>query len=115
MGVKAWYGFDLDGTIAKYSVWKGPNHIGAPLSPAIDYLKKMLEDGKTCKIFTDRVSSIHSPEERKIAEQAIKEWCLQYVGQELEVTAEKDTSLIEYYDDKAIRVDFNTGKICFPK
>ena len=26
---KGWYGFDLDGTLAKYDGWKGIDHIGA--------------------------------------------------------------------------------------
>lgn len=115
MGSKAWYGFDLDGTIAKYSVWKGAHHIGVPLHPAIDYLKAMLKDGKRIKIFTARVNSKLSSEERQEAEAAIKEWCLEYIGQELEVTAEKDIGLIEFFDDRAIRVICNEGRIEFPK
>lgn len=30
---EAWYGFDLDGTLAKYDKWEGIDHIGGPLSP----------------------------------------------------------------------------------
>ena len=31
---KGWYGFDLDGTLAKYDGWKGIDHIGEPVKPS---------------------------------------------------------------------------------
>ena len=53
---KGWYGFDLDGTLAKYDGWKGIDHIGEPVKPMVDLVKRMHEEGKVVKILTARVS-----------------------------------------------------------
>ena len=36
---------------------------------------------------------------------------MKHIGQELEVTCTKDFGMIELWDDRAIRVEKNTGKI----
>ena len=46
---------DLDGTLAHYEGWNGVNHIGAPLAPMVERVKKWLAAGKTVKIFTARM------------------------------------------------------------
>ena len=51
-----WYGFDLDGTLAKYDGWKGIDHIGEPVKPMVDLMKKMRDAGILVKIVTARVS-----------------------------------------------------------
>ena len=51
-----WYGFDLDGTLAKYDGWKGIDHIGAPVKPMVDLIKRMHTEGKVVKILTARVA-----------------------------------------------------------
>lgn len=53
---KGWYGFDLDGTLAKYDGWKGVDHIGEPVKPMVDLIKRMHEEGKVVKIMTARVA-----------------------------------------------------------
>lgn len=53
---KGWYGFDLDGTLAKYDGWKGIDHIGEPVKPMVDLIRKMHEEGKVVKILTARVA-----------------------------------------------------------
>lgn len=53
---KGWYGFDLDGTLAKYDGWRGIDHIGEPIEPMVDLIKKMHDEGKVVKILTARVS-----------------------------------------------------------
>lgn len=53
---KGWYGFDLDGTLAKYDGWKGVDHIGEPVKPMVDLIRKMHDEGKVVKILTARVS-----------------------------------------------------------
>ena len=52
---KGWYGFDLDGTLAKYDGWKGFDHIGEPVKPMVDLIKRMHDEGKVVKILTARV------------------------------------------------------------
>lgn len=51
-----WYGFDLDGTLAVYDKWQGIDHIGEPVKPMVDLIKKMHNEGKTVKIVTARVA-----------------------------------------------------------
>lgn len=53
---KGWYGFDLDGTLAKYDKWEGIDHIGEPVKPMVDLMKKMHAEGKIVKILTARVA-----------------------------------------------------------
>ena len=57
---KGWYGFDLDGTLAKYDKWEGIDHIGEPVKPMVDLIKRMHAEGKVVKILTARVSHRHN-------------------------------------------------------
>ena len=59
---KGWYGFDLDGTLAVYDKWEGIDHIGEPVKPMVDLIKRMHAEGKVVKILTARVSPRPSPE-----------------------------------------------------
>lgn len=111
MESKGWYGYDLDGTLAIYSVWAGPDIIGRPIPIAIAHLKGLLDQGKNVKIFTARVCSLQTPEDILVSTATIEAWCLEHIGRVLPITAEKDFYLIEYYDDRAIQVEFNTGKL----
>lgn len=106
-----WVGVDLDGTLAKYDGWKGPDYIGEPIQPMVEKVKQLLATGVTVKIFTARVCSTQPKEELEIARKTIVEWTKQHIGKELEATAEKDWNMIEYYDDRAVRVNYNTGLI----
>ena len=108
---KNWIGFDLDGTLAEYSSWQGVTHIGRPIPKMVSEVRRYLEAGWTVKIFTARTSSLNTPEDQALARSTIEEWCLNHIGQKLEVTSEKDFNLVEYYDDRAISVEFNTGII----
>ena len=106
-----WVGVDLDGTLARYDGWKGPRHIGEPIIPMVNKVKQLIATGITVKIFTARVCSAQPEEELAVAKQAIAEWTKTYIGRELEATAEKDWNMIEYYDDRAVRVTYNSGII----
>lgn len=53
---KGWYGFDLDGTLAKYDGWKGIDNIGAPVAPMVKLVRQMHDEGKVVKIMTARVA-----------------------------------------------------------
>jgi hypothetical protein len=35
-----WIGVDLDGTLAQYGEFKGRDHIGEPIAPMLDKVKK---------------------------------------------------------------------------
>lgn len=102
-----WVGFDLDGTLAVYEQWQGPENIGEPIPEIMSKLKSMLQDGQQIKIFTARVSD--DPD--GVARDAIINWCLKHIGIELPVTCVKDYDMVELWDDRCIAVEHNTGRI----
>lgn len=104
-----WIGVDLDGTIAKYDHWRGIEHVGAPVPLMLDRVKKWINEGKTVKIFTARVSVPDEMLEEVVA--PIHEWCVKHGLPKLEVTCKKDFGMIELYDDRCYRVIMNTGEI----
>ena len=106
--MKSWIGVDLDGTLAHYEGYGDGKTIGKPIDRMLLRVKGWLNEGKRVKIFTARVGT---PQARPDAEKMIKEWCLKHIGQELEVPCVKDYGMYELWDDRAIRVEKNTGKI----
>ena len=115
MSERYWIGFDLDGTLADYGHGEfNPSTIGEPVKPILDKLKEYLRAGKKVKIFTARVA--HDDTERSIRDAylskiAIKKWMKKHIGEELEITSCKDYYLTHFYDDRAVQVERNTGKI----
>lgn len=105
--MKPWVGFDLDGTLAEYTEWQGPTHIGKPVQKMIDLAKKYEKSGLDIKIFTARVSSNNPNREKSL--KAITKWSYEVFGKPLEITAEKDFGMIDLYDDRCHRVEANTG------
>jgi hypothetical protein len=103
-----WLALDLDGTVAQYDGWQGPYHIGAPIPKMVERVKIYLSQGYTFKIFTARVSE-KDDEIRALIIKKIQEWCLEHLGQELEVTNIKDYDMTELWDDRAVQVEQNTG------
>ena len=99
-----WVGFDFDRTIAHYEHFI-QGVLGEPIPPMIDLMKKYLSDGYEVRIVTARYDN--GEEEIR----AIKDWCKRYVGQELRVTNCKDFEMLVLYDDRAIQVEPNTGRI----
>ena len=97
---------DLDGTLAKMEGWNGPYEIGEPIPAMVNRVKKWLTKGYSVKIFTARASD---GDPKTIS--AIKNWCTKHIGKELEVTCTKDMNMVALFDDKAIRVEKNTGKL----
>ena len=136
---KGWYGFDLDGTLAKYDGWKGIDHIGEPVKPMVNLVRKMHDEGKVVKILTARVapradveirpnpyladSAVYDAvgrdnEERYRdlyraqkwrAREFVSDWCLKNLGFLPEITHEKDHLMLELYDDRVKHVVTNNG------
>ena len=102
---EGWVGFDLDGTLAKYVSWNGPQSIGEPIKSMIEILKKYLSNGWKCKIFIAR--AYYGIE----ATTAIHKWLKNQGLPELEVTNIKDFAMAYLYDDRCVVVETNTGKI----
>lgn len=98
-----WIGVDLDGTLAKYAGFG--MDIGEPIEPTLNLVKNMLEHGVSVKIFTARAQ--HGPHAVKL----VQDW-LEGVGlPRLEVTNAKTPHMRRCYDDRAIQVEFNTGRL----
>jgi hypothetical protein len=109
-----WIGFDLDGSLAKYDVWRGVEHVGEPIKPMIDLAKSYLKEGWTLKVMTARVcrrGTLEGDKEREKATVAIQAWCKKHIGKVLEVTNEKDFGMVILIDDRAVQLETNTGKI----
>lgn len=128
-----WYGVDLDGTIAEYDEWRGPEHIGAPIPKMIERVKRWLYYGDEVRIFTARVFPLmtvkpndnvdliectypnngHTPRHTDAIQAvlAIQKWCKEHLGQVLTVTCVKDYGMLTLYDDRAVQVEKNTGRL----
>jgi len=104
---RGWIGVDLDGTLAQYHGWKGIRHIGPPVPAMLERVKGWLREGVEVRIFTARVSR---RAQRRIAVQAIGDWCQRHGLPRLQVTNVKDFQMIELWDDRAVRVEINVGR-----
>lgn len=113
MRTASWIGVDLDGTLAHYDGWKGIEHVGEPVKPMLARVKQWLARGERVKIFTARVSEPRdrTSNQAEKAREIVQAWCQVHVGQVLEVTNVKDYGCVEIWDDRAIRVEANTGRI----
>jgi hypothetical protein len=102
---ETWIGVDLDGTLAKYTTWKGEDHIGEPIPLMVNRVKEWLDAGKDVRIMTARVAD---DPDGKIAK-VIQDWAEEHLGKRLPVTNVKDHQMEALWDDKAHRVEKNTG------
>ncbi len=100
-----WIGVDLDGTLATYGTWQGPTHVGEPVGPMVDRVKRWLAEGRDVRIFTARVGVRRGPD----VVAAIEDWCLEHLGRVLPITATKDYDMVELWDDRCVQVVPNTG------
>ena len=136
--MNGWIGVDLDGTCALYEPGTFDHmKIGDPIPAMIDMIKGWLAEGREVRIFTARcypltnckpedniaeaLSSVNAsmpegPDKNDLIEalQAVGQirlWCERYIGRRLAVTCMKDYAMLECYDDRAVQVERNTGKI----
>jgi hypothetical protein len=116
-----WIGVDLDGTLAHYDGWKGIEHIGAPVAPMVERVKRWLAQGRAVKIFTARVDggnvALAMGDKNGVAHQDvpavrqhIEAWCREHIGVVLPITNVKDYGMVELWDDRAVQVRMNTGE-----
>lgn len=131
--MNGWVGFDLDGTLAEYHGWEGPEAIGKPIIPMVRQAEVHLAEGREVRIFTARVYPFtivirnlsHLPStdvlknggldahERSayLSARAIFAWSREVFGRELPITCVKDFAMIQLYDDRCIQVETNTGRL----
>lgn len=92
---------DLDGTLAEYDRWRGPEHVGRPIKRMRIRVVRWLAEGREVVILTARTQDSYP---------AIRKWCLKHLHQELPITNEKHWSMTEIWDDRAVQVIPNTGR-----
>lgn len=106
---EGWIGVDLDGTLAEFNrdTWfrLGFKYIGDPIPSMMEMVKGALAQGVKVKVFTAR--AVHGQK----AINVIHEWLFRHGLPKLEVTNVKDEGMIALYDDRAVGVIFNTGKL----
>lgn len=100
---KGWIGVDLDGTLAVYTKWVGPTHIGAPVPKMLERVKQWVKDGHLVKIFTARAADPSTVPH-------IQAWLVKNGLPALEVTNKKDLATMEIWDDRAVQIIRNTGE-----
>jgi len=115
-----WIAVDLDGTLARYDGWKGIEHIGEPIAPMVERVKRWLSEGREVRIFTARVDggevAISMGDQNGVAHRdipqvkwVIEKWCIKHLGQILPITNVKDYGMLELWDDRAVQVIANEG------
>lgn len=107
--MNGWIGVDFDGTLCTYGgdiKYEKYKVTGEPIPLMVNRVKEWLDRGYRVKIFTARAFS-----QDPIVTDMIQDWCEEYLGQRLEVTCVKDYGMLELWDDRAIRVEKNTGKV----
>lgn len=117
--MSGWIGVDLDGTLAVFKnteVWDGS--IGDPVPDMVARVKVWLAAGRDVRIFTARVGNYSFSDARRNDPRSvhyqiklIEEWCQKHLGNVLPITAQKDYGMVEMWDDRAVRVEMNTGRV----
>lgn len=102
--IPGWYGFDLDGTLAKYSKWS--EDIGAPQPKIIERAKELIKEGNEVRILTAR-GSVQSGKYEQLLK--IHAFAKEQIGTPLNVTNKKDPGMILLFDDRVVPVQ--NGKI----
>ena len=97
---EGWIGVDLDGTLAHYDEYRGDDHVGEPIMPMVERVRKMLDEGKDVRIFTARKPH-----------PAIRKFSKENFGKILPITNIKDPHMQMLLDDRAVGVKRNTGEI----
>ena len=101
---KGWIGMDLDGTLAHMDLQSGVSTIGDPVPQMVELAIRLINEGNRVKIFTARASDA-------IQIAMIQKWLRDNGLPDLEITNVKDFDMIRLYDDRAVQVITNTGKL----
>ncbi len=99
-----WVGVDLDGTLAVWDNRSSLDRIGSPIPAMLSYVQRMKNNGVRVKIFTARAGD---PDQIP----KIEKWLAKNGLPGLEITNVKDYYMERLYDDRALQVEKNTGRI----
>ena len=106
-------GCDLDGTLAQYDKWEGPDKIGEPIPAMVEKVKQAIAQGDEVWIFTARSNPgviFEHALSATLAVVAIVAWCKKNLGMVLPVTHSKSYYFTEIWDDRCKQVIPNTGE-----
>lgn len=117
-----WIGVDLDGTLAVWDHWRSMEHIGDPIPLMAARVERWIKQGHDVRIFTARMDggrvaiAMGDPNglyyrDRDAVRAPIQAYTKHHFGIALPVTNEKDYGMRVLFDDRAVRVGFNTGEI----
>lgn len=93
---------DLDGTLAKS---RSDGLIGDPVKKIADLVKKWHSKGIKVVIFTSRLDAYDGLS-------SIRYWLRVNGLPDLQITNKKTGDIEEFWDNRAIRVEDSTGKVC---
>ncbi len=101
---------DMDKTLAHYTNWEtNGKALGAPIPAMVERVKYWLAKGKDVRIFTARA---HESNPRAAEDcVAIGDWTEREIGQRLPVQCWKSFEVEAIWDDLAVSVEANTGRI----
>lgn len=96
---------DLDGTLAEHSPGKfDRNVIGDPVPKMLARVKRWLKEGEAVSIFTARAA-----DPKNIP--PVRRWLKEHGLSGCDVTNEKTPDMERFYDDRAVSIQRDTGKI----
>lgn len=113
---KRWIAVDFDGTLATFGCnWQEDYRAtGEPVPAMVKRVKQWLAEGEDVRIFTARMDCYH-PKFKKLTPIQVRgpivAWCLKHLGVELPITNVKDYFCKAIYDDRAIQVEHDTGRL----
>lgn len=106
---------DLNGTLVFHEKGtpvfdaEGRFIIGKPVNRMVRRIRRMLSEGMKIKIMSGSVGL--GGNKAETAERTIKDWCKEHLGRELEVTATITPRCLGIFNDKAIPIVRNTGRV----
>lgn len=101
---------DFDKTLAQYDSWEiNGAKLGEPIPAMADRVRYWIAKGKDVRIFTARAASSNPRRDSDIA--AIQQWTTTHLGQPLLVQNWKDFTCEAIWDDLAVSVEANTGRV----
>lgn len=126
-----WIGVDFDGCLVTApTCLREVCTTGTPIPPMIALVKALLAEGRDVRIFTARVGPATDAEctaglkaggidpgplprldWHNYQQTLLETWCLEHLGQVLPLTCVKDLHLTQFYDDRCIQVETNTGRV----
>jgi len=97
-------GVDLDGTLAFHESEWGVSKIGPPVPKMLAMVRRWIEEGEKVVLFTARAAD-------KSNIQMVEEWLEEHGLGGMKITNIKTPAMTILYDDRAVQVQKNTGRI----